>query len=316
MPSQLSPEEFTTQMDAGRLAGVYLLVGSDRETKIRLTERVAGLLDTGLQAFNLDRIRIAEARPDARSQVWALIDLARTHPMMAPWRLVIVRGIEKLVAALGKPEGKGDDPKELAAFQQWLAEPLPGTVVVSVAEGDLDRRTKAVQSLQRYATTVVCNLPGEGGDAAQWIRSAAASEGVRIEASAVRLLVELAGSDRVRLCREFERACLFAASDGTITEPAVRAVAESPDSGGVWALTNALERGEWAAALRELAIRLDRGDAPVMILGQIGWFVRTKLTPTRVARAVDAVFRTDLALKTSRGDARVLLERLIVELSR
>lgn len=52
-----------------------------------------------------------------------------------------------------------------------------------------------------------------------------------------------------------------------------------------------------------------------MILGQIGWFVRTRLQPARVPAAVAAVFRTDLALKTSRGDARILLERLIVELS-
>jgi DNA polymerase III delta subunit len=33
-----------------------------------------------------------------------------------------------------------------------------------------------------------------------------------------------------------------------------------------------------------------------------------------VRAAVDALFRTDLALKTSGGDRRVLLERLVVEL--
>jgi len=51
-----------------------------------------------------------------------------------------------------------------------------------------------------------------------------------------------------------------------------------------------------------------------MILGQIRWFVATKLQPGRVPAAVDAVFRTDLALKSSGGDPRVLLERLVVEL--
>jgi len=38
--------------------------------------------------------------------------------------------------------------------------------------------------------------------------------------------------------------------------------------------------------------------------------------PNRVAGAVDALFRTDLDLKTSGGDPRVLLERLVVELCR
>ena len=54
-----------------------------------------------------------------------------------------------------------------------------------------------------------------------------------------------------------------------------------------------------------------------MVLGQLGWFVRTTLprqAPSRVPAAVEAVFRTDLALKSSGGDGRVLLERLVVEL--
>ena len=51
-----------------------------------------------------------------------------------------------------------------------------------------------------------------------------------------------------------------------------------------------------------------------MILGQLAWFVRTKMPPQFVGAALEAVFRTDLALKTSRGEPRVLLERLIVEL--
>ena len=42
---------------------------------------------------------------------------------------------------------------------------------------------------------------------------------------------------------------------------------------------------------------------------------REKLAePRRIPAAVDALFRTDLDLKTSGGDPRVLLERLVVEL--
>jgi len=36
--------------------------------------------------------------------------------------------------------------------------------------------------------------------------------------------------------------------------------------------------------------------------------------PRRVPAAVDALFRTDLDLKRSAGDPRILLERLVVEL--
>jgi len=37
--------------------------------------------------------------------------------------------------------------------------------------------------------------------------------------------------------------------------------------------------------------------------------------PNRVKKALEAILRTDLALKSSGGDPRVLVERLVVELT-
>ena len=62
---------------------------------------------------------------------------------------------------------------------------------------------------------------------------------------------------------------------------------------------------------------LDAGAAPEQILGQLGWLVRTKFpfqVPAMLRPAVQALFRTDLDLKRSAGEPRVLLERLVVEL--
>jgi DNA polymerase III delta subunit len=82
-------------------------------------------------------------------------------------------------------------------------------------------------------------------------------------------------------------------------------------------MTNAIEAGQAGDALRQLALMLDSGAPPEKILGQLGWLVRTKfpaLAPSGVRPAVDALFRTDLDLKGSAADPRVLLERLVVEL--
>jgi hypothetical protein len=71
--------------------------------------------------------------------------------------------------------------------------------------------------------------------------------------------------------------------------------------------------------LKELALSIESGAVPFMILGQLGWFVREKMAtvdPRRVPGAVEALFRTDLDLKSSGGDPRVLLERLVVDLCR
>ena len=49
------------------------------------------------------------------------------------------------------------------------------------------------------------------------------------------------------------------------------------------------------------------------MLGQTA-IAAEKLPAPRLGPAMDAVFRTDLALKSSGGDPRILLERLVVEM--
>ena len=110
---------------------------------------------------------------------------------------------------------------------------------------------------------------------------------------------------------------LYALGQKRITVEDVREVAGPAALQDDWAMTNAIEAGQAAEALRQLALMLDAGAPPEKILGQLGWLVRTKfpaLAPGDVRPAVEALFRTDLDLKRSAGDPRVLLERLVVEL--
>jgi DNA polymerase III delta subunit len=80
-------------------------------------------------------------------------------------------------------------------------------------------------------------------------------------------------------------------------------------------VTNAIQNGNAREALRQLAMALDAGAVSYQILGQLAWFVRDKMAdPRRVPAAIEALFRTDLDLKSSGGDPRILLERLVVEL--
>ena len=69
-----------------------------------------------------------------------------------------------------------------------------------------------------------------------------------------------------------------------------------------WAVVNAIGDGDAARALRETALRLDRGDSVHMLVGQLRWWVSSKLSqtsPQRVRPAIEALLRTDLALKSS-----------------
>jgi DNA polymerase III delta subunit len=311
VPGRVTPRSLEQQLLAGRVDPVYLLAGPDEDLKSRIVTQFLGSIDEDLRVFNVDRIHVADAKAEQRKQLWILLDLCRTLPMMAPRRFVVVQSAQKLIGALRDADGGS---AELAAFESYLKAPQPHATLVFVTSGDLDRRVKASMLLEKHAVVVDCDPLADAAEGIAWAKAEAASEGVRIEASAARLLATLAGGDIMRLRAEFERALLFASGDGIITEAAVREIASAPTTQDPWAITGAIERRAPGEALHELALKLEAGEVPVMILGQLGWFVRQKMPPARVPAAVEALFRTDVALKTSGGEPRVLLERLVIEL--
>src|SRR6185503_5155837 len=154
-------------------------------------------------------------------------------------------------------------------------------------------------------------------DAERWVRNRIAAAGVEIEPAAARRLAERAGPDVKRLRGEVDRLLLYAMGQPRITLDDVREVAGPAALQDDWAMTNAIEAGQAPDALRQLALMLEAGAPPEKILGQLGWVVRSKFPAVAaqdVRPAVDALFRTDVELKRSGGDPRVLLERLVVEL--
>jgi DNA polymerase III delta subunit len=334
VPRRLPAQTLEQQIASGQLEPVYVLTGPDDMLKAALVAKLVESVEADLRPFNVDRIFPADNREETRKQFWSAMQLARTLPMMAPRRIVIVAQAEKLMpifrSAEDDPAGrseatpavtKGRKPvqraageAELEALEAYLSNPSPDVVLVFVAGDGLNKSLKPVKLLEKLAAFVECDALSADGNAVRWVTAEAAAQGVRIAPAASQLLASLAGGDITRLRAELERAVLFASGEGIITEAAVREIAAAPTTKGPWAMTNAMERGAIGEALRELALKFDAGQFPLMILGQLRWYVESKLDRRRVPAAVDALFRTDLALKTSGGDPRVLLERLVVEL--
>ncbi len=333
MARQITPQSFEQQAAGGRLEPVYVLTGPDGARKAELAARLVETIEEDFRPFNVDKLFPPDNREEARKQFWGILQLARTLPMMAPHRVIIAAQAEKLMpifkagddetppAGVEGPAGKRgrrSAPKaageaELEALEAYLKDPSRESVLVFVPTDDLNRNLKPVKLLQEFATMVECDPLAGARGAIEWVLAEAAGEGVRIERAAARLLAELAGGDITRLRAEFERAVLFASGEGIVTEAAVREVASAPTTQNPWAMTNAIEQSDAGKALYELDLKLEAGEFPPMILGQIRYSVSTRFAPRRVPAAVEGLLRTDLALKSS-GDARLLLERLVVEL--
>ena len=320
MASTISPDVFRAQVASGRLAPVYALYGNDGLLRSELAALVAGTIDEGLKAFNCDRFFVPDAKGEARKKLWAILDCARTLPMMAPRRVVVVMSTEKLLAALTKDD-QGRDCPELVAWREYLHRPSPETTLVLSLES-ADERLSGAKSLLNQATVVECSPLGNKttrawdrrARAERWLQASAKRAGVRIDNRAVSLFAEYFNADIGRLRAEFERLLIYASESRTISEQMAVEVMGRQGLADTWALNGAIESREVGRALRELKLKLDDGEVPFMILGQIRAATARFEDPRRLVLAADLLFRTDVALKTSGGEPRVLLERLVIEL--
>jgi len=303
------------QIASGKTDPLYLLVGEDEVEKSALAADFADLVDEGLRAFNVERIHAGDMTTGERlaEGVGAIVSAVRTLPMMSPRRVVIVLQADVLLVPKRESEAAA---RALEELERLIAAPETSTVLVLVA-GALDKRSRLYKLLSKQATLVECGVITDVADAERWVRNRVAAAGAQIDAAAARLIAQRAGIDVQRLRGDVDRLLLYAHGQKSINVADVRELVGPAALQDDWAMTNAIEDGRGGEALRQLALLLDAGAAPEKILGQLGWLVRSKFpagSPSRLADAIEAVFRTDLDLKRSVAAPRVLLERLVVEL--
>jgi DNA polymerase III delta subunit len=321
-------------INARKLAPVYLFVGEDVRLVERMVDAVEATVDPADQPFAVERLYAGEAGGSP-------VDIsaaARAFPMLGDRRIVFVLRAERLLKpkraakssdadeedGVGAPDDSGLD---LTALEDYLGAPVPSTTLVFVAT-EIDRTRRFTKRVLEKA--LVVGFSGIAGDGPAGRRDARAAgvdlareEMLRarraIDPAALNMLVDRAGGDITKLRGDIERLLLYTEGRSRISSEDVAEVASAGESvADDWAVVNAIADGDAGRALREIASRLDRGDSPHAVVGQLRWWVSARLVesaPDRVRPAVDALLRTDLALKSSAGDQRLLVERLVIELT-
>jgi len=322
---------------AGALASVYVLFGDDTRRIEEIVGAIEATIDPADRPFAVERLYAG----DAGGSPMDIAAAARVYPMLGDRRIVIVLRAERLL----KPkragnrtddddadEGRDDEGEALdaAPLEAFLREkPSPITTLVFVAT-EIDRSRRLTKQAVAAGTVVECRgivVKDDRGRpvfdrrlAERLAQSALSKAGKAIDSDGLALLVDGAGTDVGKLHGDIDKLVLFTEGRPRIAYADVAEVVSS--GGGVsddWAVVNAISDRNAGAALKEAARRLDRGDSVHAMVGQIRWWVSSKLVlsrPERVRPALEVLLRTDLALKSSGGDERVLVERLIAELAR
>jgi len=313
MPGHVTPAAVRQQIAAGALEPLYLVTGDDEAEMGSIGAALTDSVDEEFRAFNVQRFY----GTDVGVTIAAVLDAAGTFPLLAPRRVVLLLQAERTLAQrkpkAGDAEDGGDDEgggggasksSQLALLKAYARQPHAHAVVAIVGTG-LHRTFEPFSS---QAAVVTCEA------SADVIRALEAEHGVRFDRDAAELLRQMAGADVARLRADVERVLLYAAGLKSISRSQVSDVIGRAASAGGKKLWTEVANRHAAAALRELELELAEGAVPFMMLGLLRSVVERTVAPRDLPGAIDALLRTDLALKTSRGDPRVLLERLIVEL--
>jgi DNA polymerase III subunit delta len=315
----------------GEIDPVYLLCGTDP----LLYQRVVGALTQALvtpatRAFNLD------AFEGKGTTAQTVLNAARTLPMMAKRRLVILRDVEGLGA-----EG-------MTALAAYFDAPAPETCLVLSAQ-KADGRLKLFQVAKKKGFIHELVVPR---NLSAWLMDEAARRRARIMPDAARRLADVVGGDLGRLSSSLDQLVLYADGrpveaadvDELVAETRERTVFELANAVGqggpdgrrkaLGAVARLVEQRESAVGVammlarhvRQLAIvkelvaaktpkmELPRlvGAPPFAVDGLISQARR--FTPASLARAVDLVAQADIDLKGPKKGAlgeRIVLERLV-----
>lgn len=312
----MSPDEALSEANSGKLRPVYLLVGSESylESQVlgalkraALAGAVPGLNDEYLQAGEVTVERVITA--------------ARTLPMMAKRRLVVVRGLERWEPREGN-ESKDREPLE--RLLEYARAPVETTVLLLVG-GELDKRRRLVASA-RSEGWLVSAEPLERGELPLWIQRAVTERGARIAPEAADVLAELTGPELAQVADAVERLCLYVGSGGEIDEAAIADCVVRLRPSTVWELVGAVGRRDLGAMLAALDRVYDPADRGLRLLGVLAWSTRQLLRfeaarraglrpPEAAARAGAPPFKARELEAQLKYFERADLERFLVSLA-
>jgi DNA polymerase-3 subunit delta len=263
----VTPEAAIAQAKKGALLPVYLVTGAEQWLRDQVVAELrAAALGGGVAAFNEDKFTAGEADVDK------VISAARTVPMMASRRFVLVRSAERWDASGAGDDDDGKRESPIDRLMRYVTEPVDSTCLVIVAT-KVDGRRKLATVAKKEGFVVQCE-PLDSRKLTAWIVAQCRSRGHAIDHDVAELLGEIAGPDMACLGDAVERLSLFVGAGAAITEAAVAECVARVRTADTWALVDAVGARDLGAASRLLSEVYDARDRGLPLLGAVAWSIR------------------------------------------
>jgi len=264
----MTPEQAIREAQEQKLRPVYLLVGEERHLEAKVVQALkAAATAGGIPGLNEEQLQAQD------TDVESALAAARTLPMMAKRRFVLVRGLEHWEPRESS-DGK-DKANSLDRLLEYAEAPSPSTTLVLLG-GSLDKRRKLVTSARKDGWIVSCEALSRA-DLPGFIERAAGERGNPLEAGVADLIAELAGPELGPVTDALERCCLYAGTGKPVTEDVVAECVVRLRTKTVWELVAAVSQRDPGAALAALDEVYDPQDRGLRLVGLLAWSTRQML---------------------------------------
>ena len=327
--ARVTREAIARRIERGEGGGVFYLYGDEDQLKEEAAHAIVDAhLDPAMRDFNFDQLDGRTLDPET------LASILGTPPMMAEWRVVVVRDAHELAKS----------PKLRETVDALLDSPPAGLAVVLLATVPKNSTAKFYKRLARDAKAIEF-APLAENDLPGWIVTRAREDGYDIEPDAARALATAIGSNLGAITQELIKLRELAAGAPVRLEHVEQAVGRIARVNR-WAWFDAVADGEFRRARSELADLLQGGESGVGLVIGLGnqllrvqlavlggkealerelppyqkWIARRVLAQARrwsaatVRAALSDLLRADRLLKSAAVEDRLILDEVLLRM--
>jgi DNA polymerase-3 subunit delta len=352
-------DRFVAEVRENNLRAGYVLLGDE----IFLYERcrravLETLVPEGLRDFCLSDLDLAE------TNIFEVLDRARTPSLMAPFQVFFVRGLKALYT-------RGAKKDEFVAIEEYFRAANPQSLILFIADHiriPSDPRRIDMEDKNRYERIretlgdwcgIVELARADEADALRWITAESERNGVRFDPDAARELADALGADMMLIASEWNKLILYAGEKRQVTLGDVETMVLAAKQRSLYELTDAISAKDTPRALlllqgllnasdggedsaighlymlartfRQMLVILEKNVRDSRAIWQALWQgfrmppfaaddlirqARRYKSSREITRALRLIARADLELRSQPSDKRLVLERLVFDLTK
>lgn len=246
-------------LDQKKFSPVYLFFGDEPYLLDQIPDRFKyGVLDENSFDFNYSQFYAKD------SDIQTIKDTVETLPVMAPYRLCILKDAHNL---------KDSDWNDLSSL---FTNPVESTILVLISD-KLDKRKKSVKQILDTAVCSEFKKPYEN-QIPQWINYLAQNVDLKFSQPAIHRLHRLVGNNLSELSHQIEKIKNYVGHQTQVEIDDVNQVVSNSKEESVFDFTKAIGKKDKVGALEQLVRLLDQGQNEVGIVSLLARHMRVLLT--------------------------------------